>query len=242
LKKREKWLSEKEAAAKWTEKELELHIASGRVQWRECPDTWDVYEYLDTKDFEKSSVGKNKSAWQYGQEYEMEAEDEDEWGANFEKDLHSLTLEGLGKGKALSLDKGKGKGKGKGKHRTKDEKPLEDDKTLTLEKALKKVKKTKEMLLSTISNFEEALKKVEKSPYLSKQSLRDKKQSLQSLEAMLKDTKKILEKGDKNKVEKLTAHLVDAVSCMKDAKEEAKELVQISMKALSRASSSKGRA
>lgn len=129
MKKREKWLSEKEATAKWTEKELELHIASGRVQWRECPDTWDVYEYLDTKDFEKSSVGKNKSAWQYGQEYEMEAEDEDEWGANFEKDLHSLTLEGLGKGKALSLDKGKGKGKGKGKHRTKDEKPLEDDKT-----------------------------------------------------------------------------------------------------------------
>ena len=49
-------------------------------------------------------------------------------------------------------------------------------------------------------------------------------------------------KKEKNKVEKLTAHLVDAGSCMKDAKEEAKELVQISMKALSRACSSKGRA
>ena len=68
--------------------------------------------------------------------------------------------------------------------------------TLTLEEALKKVKKTKEMLLSTISNFEEALKKVEKSPYLRKQSLKHKEQSLQSLEAMLKDTKKILEKGE----------------------------------------------
>ena len=60
LKKREKWLSEKEAAATWTEKELELHIASGRVQWRECPDTWDVYEYLDTKDFEKVLWARTK--------------------------------------------------------------------------------------------------------------------------------------------------------------------------------------
>ena len=60
MKKREKWLSEKEAAAKWTEKELELHIASGRAQWRECPDTWDVYEYLDTKDFEKVLWARTK--------------------------------------------------------------------------------------------------------------------------------------------------------------------------------------
>ena len=58
---------------------------------------------------------------------------------------------------------------------------------------------------------------------------------------MLKSTKKLLEKGNKNKVEKLKEHLVDAVSCMKDAKEEAKELVQIGMKALSKASSSKER-
>eukprot|EP00435_Cladocopium_sp_Y103_P008344 s2141_g2.t1 len=78
LKKRERWLGQKEADQKWTEKELELHIASGRVQWRERPDTWDVYEYRDTKEFKKSSVGKNTSTWQYGQEYEMEAEDEDE--------------------------------------------------------------------------------------------------------------------------------------------------------------------
>lgn len=245
LKKREKWLSQKEADAKWTEKELQLHCASGRVKWRECPDTWDVYEYMDTKDFEKSSVGKNKYSWQYGHEYEMDAEDEEEWGANFEKDLHSLTLEGLGKGNALSLEKGKGKskGKGKGKHKSTEDKPLEDGKEeLTLEETLKKVTKTKVMLLSCISNFEEALKKVEKSPYLSKQSLKDKKAVQQSLEAMLKSNKKFLEKGNKNKVEQLKEHLVDAVSCMKDAKEEAKELVQIGMKALSKASSSKGKA
>ena len=52
---------------------------------------------MDTKDFEKSSVGKSKSSWQYGQEYEIDAEDEDEWGANFEKDLYSLTWKALAK-------------------------------------------------------------------------------------------------------------------------------------------------
>lgn len=240
LKKREKWLSQLEVDKKWTDKELRAHIASGRVVWRECPDTWDVFEYMDTKDFEKSSVGKSKSTWQYGQEYELDAEDEEEWGTNFEKDLYSLTTEGLEKGKGKG--KRKGKGKGKEKEQEKDKDPVEDDKTLSLPETLKKVKKTKEMLLTTISNFEEALKKVEKSPYLSKQSLKDKKEVLASLETMLQTTKKYLEKGEKNKVENLKAHLLEAVSCMKEAKEEAKELVQIGMKALSKASSSKGKA
>ena len=43
LKKREKWLSEMEANAKWSPAELEKHIQSGRVIWRECPTTWGVY-------------------------------------------------------------------------------------------------------------------------------------------------------------------------------------------------------
>ena len=43
-------------------------------------------------------------------------------------------------------------------------------------------------------------------------------------------------------MENLKAHLLEAVSRMKEAKEEAKELVQIGMKALSKASSSKGKA
>ena len=49
LKKREKWLSQLEVDKKWTDKELRAHIASGRVVWRECPDTWDVFEYMDTR-------------------------------------------------------------------------------------------------------------------------------------------------------------------------------------------------
>ena len=79
------------------------------------------------------------------------------------------------------------------------------------------------------------MKKVEKSPYLSKQSFKDKQNE------MVKKTKKLLEKGEKNKVEVLKEHILEACACMKEAKEEAKELVQISFKAASKAASSKGK-
>ena len=106
---------------------------------------------------------------------------------------------------------------------------------------MKKAKKTRDLLSSTHSNFEEALKKVEKSPYLSKQALKDKQEMLTNLTEALKTTKQLLEKGDKNKLEKVKSHLVEACAPMKRAKEEAKELVQIGMKALSKAASSKPR-
>ena len=36
LKKREKWLTQKEVDAKWTDQELEVHLASGRLIYREA--------------------------------------------------------------------------------------------------------------------------------------------------------------------------------------------------------------
>ena len=243
LKKREKWLSEMEANAKWSPAELEKHIQSGRVIWRECPTTWGVYEYQDTADYEKEVVGRKRCSWQFGQEYELGEEDEEDWQEALDKDLHSLMLGCLekGKGSGKSLEKGKGKS-GKGKRHGKDHQPMEDEpeeKPLTLAEALKKAKKTRDLLSSTHSNFEEALKKVEKSPYLSKQAFKDKQEVLTNLTEVLKKTKQLLEKGDKNKLEKVKSHLVEACASMKHAKEEAKELVQIGMKALSKAASSK---
>lgn len=63
------------------------------------------------------------------------------------------------------------------------------------------------------------MKKVKGSKCLSKASRSDKQQVLQQLSKQLQVTKKILEKGDRD---------------------EAKELVQLSQKAESKASSSKG--
>ena len=123
------------------------------------------------------------------------------WEQALETDLQTLMLTGLEKGNA-GLEKGKGKGKGLEKGKTpkpipnkgEEEDALED---LTQEEALKKVRKTKALLLNTVSNFEEALKKVEKSAYLSKQSLKDKQATLKSFQDMVQATKEILEKGGK---------------------------------------------
>jgi hypothetical protein len=71
LKKREKWLTQKEVDAKWTEEELEVHLASGRLIYREAGHN--VWEYQDTQDIEtvagkrslNTSLGRSMS-WRKG--------------------------------------------------------------------------------------------------------------------------------------------------------------------------------
>ena len=49
LKKAEEWLSEKAILKRWSPEELQAHLGSGRVVWREDPWTPGVYEYQDTQ-------------------------------------------------------------------------------------------------------------------------------------------------------------------------------------------------
>ena len=245
LKKREKWLTQKEVDAKWSESELEAHLASGRLIWKSAGHN--VWEYQDTQDIERVVAGKRSLLYQTGQEYELEEGDEEDWCKTLDKDLHNILLGGLekgtGKGSSKSLEKGTGKGKTpKGRSQPKPLKDEEEEEPMDLKEALKKAKKTRDLLTNTSSNFEEALKKVEKSPYLSKQSFKDKQNVLDGLQEMVKKTKKLLEKGEKNRVEVLKEHILEACACMKEAKEEAKELVQISFKAASKAASSSSKA
>ena len=129
---------------------------------------------------------------------------------------------------------------GEGEEEEEDEE--DGDVPLSLEEeGLKKLRKAKEMLTRTHSNFEEVLKKVEKSLYLSKASLKDKQAMLEQLAKMLKSTKSLLEKGEKAKPEVLKKHSLVVVACIKDAKDEAKELVQFSHKANSKASPAKSK-
>ena len=249
LKKEERWLTQLEVDAKWTEAEQHMHLESGRLVARECPSTWGCWEYMDTANVVKTHVGRHKQSWEAGQEYAMEEEDEEEWQKALEKDLHSLMVGGLGKGKSKSLEKGKGKGKGKTKSKKgnlaalangdeQEEDDQDGDANLSVEEGLKKLKKARELLTRTHSNFEEALKKVQKSPYLSKASLTDKQAMLVQLAKKVKSTKTLLEKGENANVEVLKKHLLEVVACIKDAKEEAKELVQLSHKTSSKASKS----
>ena len=250
LTKTEKWLSEKEAIEKWGHDDLNKHIESGRVIWRETS-TWDVYEYCDTQDFQKKTMARHSQQWMEAQEYQQDEAEAGEWEDQLNKDLLSLMNEfspGKG-GKASGKGKtAKGNTPGKGKtakgtppgNREKNQReniPLEDlPKEEQMPAALHKLRKTRDILAHTHSNYEEALEKVKKLSYLGKGPLKEKEAQLKTLHSTLESVKKHLVKGDKNKLGAIKDLLKDCVQVIKDAKEEAKELVQISMKTTSKAS------
>ena len=88
LTKTEKWLSEKEAMEKWGQDDLNKHIESGRVIWRETS-TWDVYEYCDTQDFQKKTMAKHSQQWMEAQEYQQDEAEAGKWEDQLNKDILS---------------------------------------------------------------------------------------------------------------------------------------------------------
>ena len=184
-------MSEKEALSKWTEAELEAHCQSGRVQYRECPSTWGVWEYRDNQDFVKETSGRRSRNWSRGQEFHLEGNDEEEEGLEdfFALDVEKLLglAEGKGKGKALALPKG-GKAKGKGgkkgnKGQQEEQLALQDgspteEKETDVEAYLGKVKKARDLLSCTSNNLEDALTKAKASSHCSAASQKDAKKAL----------------------------------------------------------------
>jgi hypothetical protein len=116
------------------------------------------------------------SHWQAQQKLAA-SQEEDAWDQLLGKDLMGLLSEQRpGKGSPAN-----GNGKGKAKSKTKNQPPqpaLEDMTTEEqLHEGLKKMKKTKEMLVSTCANYEEALEKVKKCQYLTKPALKEKEKN-----------------------------------------------------------------
>ena len=150
-----------------------------------------------------------------------------------EKELHSLIMgqtPGKGKGKGKVSQK-KGKGRGKGDTNPETPKALEDlppDEQQT--ECLKKLKKNRDLVQQCMTNYEEALEKVKGMQYLTKPAFKEKEAQLSKLETTLGKVKKQLAKGDKGKVNTTKDLLKEAVATIPEAKEEAKGLVQISMK------------
>ncbi|CAE7611739.1 unnamed protein product [Symbiodinium sp. CCMP2592] len=209
LRKVDRWLSEKEALSKWTEAELEAHCQSGRVQYRECPTTWGVWEYRDNHDFVKETSGRRSRNWSRGQEFHLEDDDEQEEGLEdfFALDVEKLLglTEGKGKGKALALTKGgkaKGKGgrKGKGQQQEEGQLALQDGSTAEekdddVQAYLGKAKKARDLLSCTYNNLEEALAKAKASSYCSAASQKDAKKALADLDGLLQKTSGVLEES-----------------------------------------------
>ena len=206
---------------------------------------------ISTSNFTKKSIGSQSKQWSKGQEFEQQEDEIEAWDKMMNKELHSLMMDASatpGKGSTRSIGKGAGKGKGKGKGNRKgqrgesDDDPEDEEKTVEekIKGGLKKLRKSRDLMASTMSNYEEALDKVKKKQYLSKAAKKEKEQQMKDLESTLGKVKKHLGKGEGPSTEANLKAIQDllkaAVHSISEAKEEAKELVQITMETTSKSS------
>ena len=134
--KTERWISQKQAMDVFGQEDLEAHVQSGRLAWRESPLSKGVWEYFDHHDIQTQKIlTKTKLKTQEEHTDQTSLEDADAFDTLFDDflggsanagtflDLTDLGLwtakskvdsKGAGKGPAVGLWKGFGKGQGKG--------------------------------------------------------------------------------------------------------------------------------
>jgi hypothetical protein len=238
LTKVDQWQSEKQMLVKFTEDELQRHIASGRVLWRECPTTPEVWEYKDQHDISRLiTVDKSKKVTE-GQEWEPNSGQSELFSDLFDKDLDglladsalfssTLTVKGAGKGGLSKGFSGKGLAKGvKGKDAAAAAAAAaalaDQSEEEKLGLALSKARKMRDITASCISNFEEALAGVKKSKFWSKAARKDADNLLDELQTLAKGLKFILMKKGVG-LEAVRNKILEAASKVKEASCQIKE-------------------
>ena len=157
------------------------------------------------------------------------------------KNLGVEDLEDGSKGKSFGKGKGKGFGKGKGKT---EQLALEDkkdeEKTDERKDALKKARKARDSVASTLNDLEDALGKA--SSKLSRQGKAAAEGWKVQLNKQLADLKGALSGKKTKKASDMKKMLEEAAKVIKGSKDEAKELKALGNKAASVASSKRSRA
>ena len=245
LKKAENWESEKQILKKWSWDEMQLHLASGRLIWRQDPYSPGVWEYQDTQAWQKATQVSRGKRWEHGTDHQAPGEElqegfthlYDQEALGMAGHMSSLYGKGSGKSSSSSLAKGKGKGK-KGSQLAiedkKKEEEAEDEESNGNEnegkvaEALKKVRKCRDQTMSSLSNLEEALKKA--APQLSTKGKGGALATQLKLEKQLKQAKALLLKNS-HSLSDLMKFLDDSAKALKSAKDDIKELKQIGSKA-----------
>lgn len=245
LDKREEWKSETQMLEQFGEYELQLHIESGRVEYREDPWTAGVWNYRDKGDLVKRTRVTKSKEWSRGQEFEAEEEDELEFDEMMDVDAttHLQRARAWGKGKkALSKGfgkKGGGKAKGKGSQlalmdkEREEEVPTEEEEWKGL---LAKAKRAKDHMAAAKADLLDAIQEAEKSKRLTKASKKDSETVCQKLVEQEKMVKVVLVKRETMKLTKAKEIMVEAAAALKACKDEAKELRAMANKAGSKAS------
>ena len=221
------WETELQMLTRYTPDELEMHLQSGKVIWRECPYTSGTFEYKDTQKWHKAVTTGRQKEWQSGVEFEPEDEDLEKFMELFSTDCHSLSVdEGLGKGSAKGLGKGKGSlGKGKrGRGRaTKEEE--DKDEPDPHEKLAKACRTARNMVSATMSDLEEALEKA--GSKLTKAGKTTANDLSKELGKALQKIKTLLTGKSKLQDDPVKGQLMEVAQVVKTAKDETKKLLAL---------------
>ena len=122
-----KWESHKAMLKKWTQDELDLHINSGRIAWREDPNTPGVWEYKDTKNMTETRTITKSKYKSHNQNTEMVEDEFEQENKELEGQWNDTSVDswwvysyngqppdggskGGGKSSVMAGVKGKGKG------------------------------------------------------------------------------------------------------------------------------------
>ena len=233
--------------------ELQLHIQSGRIQWRSDPYTPDVYQYKDLGDITGSTEVTRKRQHSMGVENAATADHEDhfmkEWGKGWHHMLQDA--EASGKGQRASGSKGGRGGKGSkgnraplaitnGDGKDKEKEDNKDDEKTEWNKCLVKAQKAKESCILAISNMEEAISNCHKAGRLTKAARKDYEDLMKDVQQQAEQLKKLLKlKGNQYSLQAAKDIIVGAANKTKELKDEIKECVGLANKAGSRASTKK---
>ena len=243
LKKAENWESEKQILKKWSWEEMQLHLSSGRLIWRQDPYSPGVWEYQDTQAWQKETKVSRGKRWEFGSDHQAPSEEVQEGFTHlydqeaFGMAGHMSSLYGKGSGKSSSSSLAKGKGKGKKgnqlaiedqKEEENEEEAEEDDAEGKVAEALRKVRKCRDQTMSSLSDLEQALKKA--APQLSTKGKGGALATQLKLEKQLKQAKALLLKQCPS-FSDLKKFLDDSAKALKSAKDDIKELNQIGNKA-----------
>ena len=233
--------------------ELQLHIQSGRIQWRSDPYTPDVYQYKDLGDITGSTEVTRKRQHSMGVENAATADHEDhfmkEWGKGGHHMLHDA--EASGKGQRASGSKGGRGGKGSkgnrallaitnGDVKDKEKEDNKDDEKTEWNKCLVKAQKAKESCIPAISSMEETISNCHQAGRLTKAACKDYEDLKKDVQQQAEQLKKLLKlKGNQYSLQAAKDIIVGAADKTKEPKGEIKECVGLANKAGSRASTKK---
>ena len=240
------WKSEKQMLDTFGPQELERHIASGRVLWREDPLTKDIWQYKDQGDIVRTiCVNRHKTVkkqQEYAADEGLEGQFHQMWDADIMGMLGDASIwagddlgKGKGGGKSLAiLEKGKSKGKGKNVPPATEAVPKSEE--ALLEDAQSKCRKMRDLCAKTAADLEISISQVRKTKFWSKHAQKDADTLTKDLHEQCGLLKTVLLKKSDN-FDKLKEVCLGAAEKVKFAIGQMKEFKSLVNKTTSKASS-----